>query len=52
MTACLDNGGQHKTFLFSGRVDYGDLLDDMWLLDLQSGRMEEVRLAICFIIIF
>ena len=50
IAACLGYGGRHKTLLISGGI--GNDCYDMWLLDLQSGRMEEVRLAISFIIIF
>ena len=52
IAACLGYGGQHKTLLISGGFGNIDVLDDMWLLDPQSGRMEEVRLAISFNIIF
>ena len=52
IAACLGYGGQHKTLLISGGYCNGDVLDDMRLLDLQSRRMEKVRLAISFIIIF
>ena len=44
---CLGYGGQHKTVLISGGYKgTGVTLDDMWLLDPQTGRMEEVRRAI------
>ena len=44
IAACLGSGGHHQRLLISGgRDDDLDTLDDMWLLDPQSGRMEEVR---------
>ena len=45
IAACLGFGGQHKTVLISGGSDqFNDVkYDDMWLLDLQSGKMEKVR---------
>ena len=43
IAACLDYGGQHKTLLISGGLNNTTKYDDMWLLDLESGRMEKVR---------
>ena len=43
MAACLGYGGQHPTLLNSGGLCGIHTYDDMWLLDTQSGRMEEVR---------
>ena len=43
IAACLGYGGQHQRLLISGGYGGGHILDDMWLLDPQSGRMEEVR---------
>ena len=42
IAACLGYGGEHQRLLISGGIG-GGTLDDMWLLDPQSGRMEEVR---------
>ena len=42
IAACLGYGGQHQRLLISGGF-CGLVHDDMWLLDPQSGRMEEVR---------
>ena len=43
ITACLGYGGQHQRLLISGGVFGNVTYDDMWLMDPQSGRMEEVR---------
>ena len=43
IAACLGYGGQHQRLLISGGGGYGVRYDDMWLMDPQSGRMEEVR---------
>ena len=43
IAACLDYGGQHERLLISGGCDDDSTHDDMWLMDPQSGRMEEVR---------
>ena len=41
IAACLGYGGQHKTVLISGGLGM-IILDDLWLLDVESGRWEEV----------
>ena len=44
IAACLGYGGLHQRLLISGGADdTGVRYDDMWLMDPQSGRMEEVR---------
>ena len=45
IAACVGYGGQHQRLLISGGLGdgVGVLHDDMWLMDPQSGRMEEVR---------
>ena len=45
IAACLGYGGQHQSLLISGGFGGvgGSTYDDMWLLDPQSCRMEEVR---------
>ena len=49
IATCLGYGGQHNTVLIGGGEGFaGMTLDNMWLLDPQSGRMEKVRLAIRF----
>ena len=45
IAACLGYGGQHQRLLISGGLD-SVAYDDMWLMDPQSGRMEEVRTAL------
>ena len=46
IAASLGYGGQHQRLLISGGHDgFGVTYDDMWLMDPQSGRMEEVRTA-------
>ena len=51
IAACLGYGGQHQRLLISGGAsgDAGGVSvrynDDLWLMDPQSGRMEEVRTA-------
>ena len=43
IATCLGYGGQHKTVLISGGGDdKWETLDDLWLLDIESGRCEEV----------
>ena len=48
ISTCLGYGGQHKTVLMSGGVCAGGFfgnsrtLHDLWLLDIESGRCEEV----------
>ena len=44
IAASLGYGGQHQRLLISGGIG-GGMYDDMWLMDPQSGRMEEVRTA-------
>ena len=56
IAACLGYGGQHQRLLISGGasgdadvsggIGVGVTCDDMWLMDPQSGRMEEVRTAL------
>ena len=45
IAACLGYGEQHQRLLISGGLSgcFDHTHDDMWLLDPQSGRMEEVR---------
>ena len=45
IAACLGYGGQHQRLLISGGFGgvFDPTYDDIWLLDPQSGRMEEVR---------
>ena len=42
---CLGYGGDHPQLLVTGgrESDIGDVLSDVWLLDVQSGRWREVR---------
>ena len=42
---CLGYGGDHPQLLVTGGdgSSFGDVLSDMWLLDVQSGRWREVR---------
>ena len=41
---CLGYGGDHPQLLVTGGVGSGgDVLSDVWLLDVQSGRWREVR---------
>ena len=43
IATCLGYGGQHKAVLISGGLGVNIItLDDLWLLDLESGRCEEV----------
>ena len=45
IAACLGYGGQHQRLLISGGGIVGGVkYDDMWLMDLQSGKMEKVRI--------
>ena len=45
IATCLGYGGQHLRLLISGGWGgLGVVYDDMWLMDPQSGRMEEVRI--------
>ena len=46
IAAYLGYGGQHQRLLISGGTGDGVTYDDMWLMDPQSGRMEEVRTAL------
>ena len=46
IAACLGYGGQHQRLLISRGGDGFVLYGDMWLMDPQSGRMEEVRTAL------
>ena len=46
VAACLGYGGQHQRLLISGGDGGVTSYDDMWLMDPQSGRMEEVRTAL------
>ena len=45
-SACpLNYGEEHSTVLVSGGVDKGDdVLGDMWILDVDSGKWTEVRM--------
>ena len=43
IAACLGFGGQYRRLLISGGYSGSMSYDDMWILDLQSSRMEEVR---------
>ena len=45
IAARLGYGGQHLRLLISGGSGVCLAYDDMWLMDPQSGRMEEVRTA-------
>ena len=40
---CLGYGGDHPHLLVSGGTDGSNVLSDVWLLDVQSGRWREVR---------
>ena len=41
---CLGYGGDHPQLLVTGGwAGGGDVLSDVWLLDVQSGRWKEVR---------
>ena len=42
---CLGYGGDHPQLLVTGGrgSGFGDVLSDVWLLDVQSGRWREVR---------
>ena len=40
---CLGCGGDHPQLLVTGGWAGGDVLSDVWLLDVQSGRWREVR---------
>ena len=46
IAASLGYGGQHQRLLISGGGDGGVTYDDMWLMNPQSGKMEEVRTAL------
>ena len=46
IAACLGYGRQHQRLLVSGGVGDGVVYDDMWLMDPQSGIMDEVRTAL------
>ena len=45
VAACLGYEGQHQRLLISGGAGVVTY-DDMWLMDLGSGRMEKVRIAL------
>ena len=45
IAACLGYGRQHQRLLISGGAGGVLTNDDMWLMDSQSVRMEEVRIA-------
>ena len=40
---CLGYGGDHPQLLVTGGSGSEDVLSDVWLLDVQSGRWREVR---------
>ena len=40
---CLGYGGDHPQLLVTGGNDGSNVLSDVWLLDVQSGRWREVR---------
>ena len=44
-SVCLGYGGDHPQLLVTGGlgITIGDVLSDVWLLDVQSGRWREVR---------
>ena len=45
---CLDYGGDHPQLLVIGGRDGGNkVLNDAWMLDVQSGRWREVRVYAC-----
>ena len=45
---CLDYGGDHPQLLVIGGRDAGlKVLNDAWMLDVQSGRWREVRVYAC-----
>ena len=46
IAACLGYGGQYQRLLISGGYSDDVTYDDMWLMDPQSGRMEEVGTAL------
>ena len=53
IAACLGYGGQHQRILISGGAYGGvEMYDDMWLMDPQSGKMEEVRIALEDFVLF
>ena len=45
---CLGYGGDHPQLLVTGGYDSdGVILNDVWMLDVQSGRWREVRVCVC-----
>ena len=40
---CLGYGGDHPQLLVTGGIGSVNILSDVWLLDVQSGRWREVR---------
>ena len=46
-TCCLNYGEDHPKLLISGGVDEGsNVLGDMWILDVNSGKWTEVRMLV------
>ena len=46
-TCCLNYGEDHPKLLMYGGVDEGDnVLGDMWILDVNSGKWTEVRMLV------
>ena len=44
---CLNYGEDHPKLLISGGLnEYGDVLRDMWILDVNSGKWTEVRMLV------
>ena len=45
---CLNYGGDHPQLFVVGGIDIGSkVLNDAWMLDIQSGRWREVRRHAC-----
>ena len=43
---CLDYGGDRPQLLVTGGTDEDDVFNDVWLMDVQSGRWKKVSLNI------
>ena len=44
---CLNYGEDHPKLLISGGMDEGfNVLEDMWILDVNSGKWTEVRMLV------
>ena len=43
---CLNYGEDHPKVLISGGVKDRDILGDMWILDVNSGKWTEVRMLV------